>query len=318
MSSTKKNNKLNEIYISVIIPIYNEADNIDELCRRLTATLETNKYTYEILFVDDGSSDSSFSVLKKKQSANKKIRLIKLLRNYGQHIALVAGIELMKGNVILTMDADLQNNPEDIPLFINKIEDGYDYVSGWRFKRNDSIFRKIPSFILNNIICKVTGVKLHDYNCGMNAVRKNIIGDMKSHGEMRKFFPALMAKLANSVCEVKVSHSARTKGKSKYDFFKLVGLVADFITSFTVKPFRIIGVAGGIFFLLSIFGGTLYFLARVSTLITPLPKTMVILLIAFFSGIQFLIVGFVGEYLIRIYHLLQQKTLFQVENIIEE
>ncbi len=317
MSNTE-NNILDEVYISAIMPIYNEADNIDELCQRLTNTLGTNQYTYEIIFVDDGSTDNSLNILKKNQAANKKIRIIKLQRNYGQHIALVAGIELMKGNVILTMDADLQNNPEDIPIFIKKIEEGYDYVSGWRIKRNDSIFRKIPSFILNKIICKVTGVKLHDYNCGMNAVRKSIIGDMKTHGEMRKFFPALMATLARSVCEVKVAHNARVKGKSKYDFFKLVSLVADFITSFTVKPFRVIGVSGGVMFLLSILGGILYLLARVSSLITPMPKTMVILLIAFFSGIQFLIVGFVGEYLIRIYHLLQQKTLFQVEDIIEE
>ena len=318
MNSIEKNKKLNEIYVSVIIPIYNEADNIDELCQRLTGTLKANKYTYEILFIDDGSSDSSFTILKKNQSTNKKIRIIKLQRNYGQHIALVAGIELMKGNVILTMDADLQNNPEEIPIFIKKIEEGYDYVSGWRLKRNDSIFRKIPSFILNKIICKVTGVKLHDYNCGMNAVRKNIIGNINSHGEMRKFFPALMATLANSVCEVEISHSARKKGKSKYDLLKLVGLVADFVTSFTIKPFRLIGVTGGIFFLLSIFVGSLYLLARISVLIAPMPKVMVILLIAFFGGIQFLIVGFVGEYLIRIYHLLQQKTLFHVESIIEE
>ena len=318
MCRTEKNNKLNEIYISVIIPIYNEADNIDELCQRLTGTLEANKYTYEILFVDDGSSDSSFSILKKNQSTNKKIRIIKLQKNYGQHIALVAGIELMKGNVILTMDADLQNNPEDIPIFIKKIEEGYDYVSGWRLKRNDSIFRKIPSFFLNKLICKVTGVELHDYNCGMNAVRKGIIGEIISHVKMQKFFLALMALLADSVCEVKVGHNARVKGKSKYDFYKLVGLVADFITSFTVKPFRIIGVTGGVLFLLSVFCGILYLLARFGTLITPMPKTIVILLIAFFSGIQFLIVGFVGEYLIRIYHLLQQKTLFQVESIIEK
>ena len=164
----------------------------------------------------------------------------------------------------------------------------------------------------------VTGVRLHDYNCGMNAVRKNIIGNIHSHGEMRKFFPALMATLANSVCEVKISHNARKKGKSKYDLLKLVGLVADFVTSFTIKPFRVIGVTGGIFFLLSMFVGALYLLARISVLIAPMPKVMVILLIAFFGGIQFLIVGFVGEYLIRIYHLLQQKTLFHVESIIEE
>ena len=318
MSKIEKKEALSEISVSVMIPVHNESQSIEELCERLTKILEKQQYHYEIIFIDDGSNDDSLEILKRNQDNNKNIKIIKLQRNYGQHIALMAGIEHAKGNALLTMDADLQNNPEDIPVFIKKIEEGYDYVSGWRLKRNDSIFRKIPSFILNKIICRVTGVELHDYNCGMNAVRKSIIGDMKTHGEMRKFFPALMATLANSVCEVKIAHNARVRGKSKYDFFKLVSLVADFITSFTVKPFRVIGVTGGVLFLLSILGGILYLFARVSMYITPMPKAIVIILIAFFSGIQFLIVGFVGEYLIRIYHLLQQKTLFQVESIIEK
>lgn len=318
MSKIQKKDKLSEVTVSVMIPIHNESESIEELCGRLTKILEEQQYHYEIIFIDDGSSDNSLEILKRNQDNNKNIKIIKLQRNYGQHIALVAGIEHAKGNVLITMDGDLQNNPEDIPLFVKKIEEGYDYVSGWRVKRNDSILRKIPSFILNMIICKVTGVRLHDYNCGMNAVRKSIIGDMETHGEMRKFFPAMMATLANSVCEVKVGHNARVKGKSKYDFYKLVGLAADFVTSFTVKPFRVIGVIGGVLFLLSIFCGTLYLFARSGTLITPMPKAIVILLIAFFSGVQFLIVGFAGEYLIRIYHLLQQKTLFQVESIIEK
>lgn len=313
-----RNNTLDKVYVSVLIPIFNEADNIDEMCRRLNKTLEEQKYHYEIIFIDDGSTDDSIRLLKKNQNNYKNFRIIKLQRNYGQHIAFVAGIKHMKGDVLVTIDGDLQNNPEDIPRFVEKIEEGYDFASGWRMKRNDPILRKIPSFILNRIICIVTGVKLHDYNCGINAVRKSVIGDIDLYGEMRKFFPALMAKLAKSVCEIRVEHSARIKGKSKYDFFKLVGLVADFVTSFTVKPFRVIGVAGGIFLLLSIFVGILYVIARIGVFIPPMPKIMLVLLILFFSGIQFMIVGFVGEYLIRIYQLLQQKTLFQIESIIEK
>ena len=307
-----------DTFISVIIPIYNEEENIDELCVSLTKVLEDYKKEYEIIFVDDGSSDQSIGLLKKYQDTNNKIKIIKLTKNYGQHIALVAGIEHMKGNIIVTMDGDLQNSPKDIPKFINKIEEGYDFVSGWRVNRYDPVLRKIPSYVLNKIICKITGVNLHDYNCGMNAVRKSIIENMDRYGEMRKFFPALMAKLANSCCEVQVEHNARAKGKSKYDFLKLVGLVADFITSFTVKPFRVLGVTGSFLVSLSTFFGIIFIIARLFGLTGPIPQVLFILLISFLSGIQFLILGFMGEYLIRIYQLLQRETLFQVETIIEK
>jgi undecaprenyl-phosphate 4-deoxy-4-formamido-L-arabinose transferase len=318
MKTAPTRDLLSEIFVSVTIPVHNEAENIDELCRRLTETLEEQPYPYEIIFIDDGSTDGTVRTLEANREINRKIRVIKLQRNYGQHIALVAGVEYTKGNVIVTLDGDLQNHPEDIPLFITKIEEGYDFVSGWRVKRYDSLLRKIPSFFLNKLICRVTGAKLHDYNCGINAVRKSIIGDMRIHGERRKFLPALMATLAASTCEVKVGHSARAKGKSQYDFFKLVGLMADFVSTFTIKPFRIIGVTGGALFLLSVLFGITYLAARAFGLITPMPKTVVTLFIAFFSGIQFAILGFVGEYLVRIYHLLQQDSLFQVETIIEE
>ncbi len=221
--------------ISVVIPLYNEEGNIEPLYGKLTDVLgKTNRF-YEIIFVDDGSQDKAFTILKEINQRDKHVKVIKFSKNFGQSYALIAGIKMAKGEIIVTMDGDLQNRPEDVPKFLAKMEEGFDLVSGWRYKREDSFIRKFLSLIANFIIQKKTGVKIHDYGCAFMAMRKSLKNHLSDYGKEARFIKPLLTKLASYIGEIKVGHTPRTAGISKYNFFKIIEKGIDFILNFNPK-----------------------------------------------------------------------------------
>lgn len=222
--------------ISIVIPVYNEEENIREICFSLNRALTSSGIRHEIIFVDDGSTDKTYDILRQVQrGANKIIKVIQLSKNFGQPYALLAGFSMAEGEVIVTMDGDLQNNPADIPLLLEKINEGADLVSGWRYKRKDPFIRKLISGLENRIISIRTGNKLHDYGCALTAIRKDLADKIKAYGKGGRFIKPLLVSLAESPSEVKVSHSYRKSGKSKYSVTAIVKFGIDFCFNFSMK-----------------------------------------------------------------------------------
>jgi len=220
-----------KIDFSLVIPVFNEAKNLSQLYGELIASCTKFKRTFEIIFVDDGSWDESFVILKKIQKGDSRVKILKLRRNFGQTAALSAGFDYAKGEIIITLDADLQNDPEDIHLLIKKIEEGYDIVSGWRKKRKDKFLtRRLPSAIANRLISLITRVKLHDYGCTLKAFRRDVIKNIRLYGEMHRFIPAIASQMGVSISEVKVNHRARAYGKSKYSVLRFIKVILDLLT----------------------------------------------------------------------------------------
>lgn len=306
-----------KVEISVVIPTFNEEKNLEGLAGRLSRVLDTYGKTYEIIFVDDGSQDQSFELLKKIRKANSHLRIIHFTRNFGQHAALAAGFEFAAGEAVVTVDADQQNPPEEIPKLLEKFSQGYDVVAGWRENRQDSIFRKIPSLLLNRYISYLTGVKLHDYGCDMRVYSKSLLKEYQKYGEMRKFSSALTAILGKKICEVKVRHDPRRAGKSHYSFSKLVRLNLDLVTSFSTKPFQTValwGIAGAI---LGGVWGIAYAIYRFILGHPVSPQILLLILILIFGGVLFAILGLLGEFAVRTYHLVQNRPFYVIEEIKE-
>lgn len=226
--------------LSLVIPIYNEAENIPLLINAITKSLNNTNLVYEIICVDDGSQDGSTEVLKNILMTTSCLKAIVLRRNYGQTPAMAAGFENARGNVIITLDGDLQNDPTDIPLLLQKLEEGYDLVSGWRKNRqDDALTRLLPSKIANWIIGKITGVKLHDYGCSLKAYRKELIADMNLYGELHRFLPALAYIEGAKITEIPVNHHPRRFGKSKYGLGRTFRVIMDLLTVFYQKNFSL-------------------------------------------------------------------------------
>lgn len=293
--------------ISVIIPLYNEEENApilhDELQRALPAVGD-----YEVIYIDDGSCDNTARVLKTLVHGDKKFRAVLLARNFGQTAAISAGIDHAAGGVIVTMDADLQNDPRDIPKLLSKIEEGYDVVSGWRKIRHDKLLsRRLPSQIANYIISRITGVHLHDYGCTLKAYRSSMIKDVRLYGEMHRFIPAYMSWYGARVIEVPVNHRPRTLGKTKYGIWRTFKVVLDlifvkFLLKYMGRPMHFFGGLGAAILLGSFATGIwallLKFLRGTSFISTPLPLITVFLAGV---GIQFILLGLLAEILVRIY-----------------
>ncbi|MFQ5687113.1 MAG: glycosyltransferase, partial [Candidatus Scalindua sp.] len=231
-------------YLSVVIPIFNEEDNIRELSGRLKKVMTEMDRTYEIIFVDDGSTDRSLEILKQYQEEMPEITIIEFNRNYGQHAAVFAGFERSSGEVVVTLDADLQNPPEEIPRLVSKAEEGFEVVATVRMKRKDSIFRRCASYIINRMTAKITGVKLKDYGCMLRAYRKSIVKLMCASKEISTFIPALATSYAKNMVEIEVKHDSRNEGESKYSITRLISLQFDLMTSFSVWPLRILMLFG--------------------------------------------------------------------------
>jgi glycosyltransferase involved in cell wall biosynthesis len=237
------------VNISVVVPVYNEEQSVRPLYEALSAALEREGRSYEIVFVDDGSSDGSFSVLQALHDTDVRVRVIRFRRNFGKTPALVAGFAHAKGEIVFTMDADLQDDPAEIPQFLGKLSEGYDLVSGWKYPRLDPFTKTIPSFFFNRMVSVSTGVRLHDMNCGFKAYRRELIDDLKLYGELHRFIPVLAARRGFRVTEVKVKHHPRKFGKSKFGARRFLRgfldlLMVVFLVSYMRTPLRLFGSLG--------------------------------------------------------------------------
>lgn len=305
--------------ISIVIPAYNEEESATPLYEKLTAVLSRQNRPYEIIFINDGSSDRTFEVLSAIADKDKRVKAINFRRNFGQTAAMVAGFDFASGKIIIPMDGDLQNDPEDIPLFVAKLEEGYDVVSGWRKDRQDKeIIRKIFSRVANRLIASITGVKLHDSGCSMKAYRAEVLKGTRLYGEMHRFIPALTNLMGAKICEVEVRHHARQFGKSKYGLKRTVKVVLDLITvkflaEFSTKPLYMFGGIGATLF-------SLGFLAGVETLWeryffgTYVHNNPFILLAIFLAslGINFILMGLLAELIVRTYYESQNKPIYHI------
>jgi len=306
--------------ISIIIPVYNEEANINILYRLLAKVL--SKHAYEIIFVDDGSRDGSFNKIKELHKKDKRVKAIRFRRNFGQTAAVDSGIRHANGDIIVTMDADLQNDPSDIPALLTKLNEGYDLVNGWRYKRKDRLFSKrIPSLISNFLVRKLTKVNLHDQGCTLRVMRKEAVRNLRLYGEMHRFIPALVAMNGFKVAELKVRHHQRQYGKTKYKFNRIFKgfldlLYIKFWYSYSTRPLHFFGALGFLQYLLAV----LIFIeqaikALVVRQLTLGPLLMLgILLIV--TGTLFIVFGFLGEILIRTYYSREEDNV-NIERILE-
>lgn len=310
--------------ISVVLPVFNEAGNLDELQRELAAALEKTGRSFEIILVDDGSTDNSWEVLRDLQKRDGRFKLIRLRRNFGQTAALSAGFDRARGDIIISLDADLQNDPNDIPLFIGKIEEGYDIVSGWRKSRKDKFLtRRVPSLIANRLISRLTGVRLHDYGCTLKGFRSEVIKSVKLYGELHRFIPAIASQLGVEIAEVEVNHRPRKHGKSKYSIFRFTKVILDMLTvkfllSYSTRPLQIFGLLGlGSFvagLVISIWLSVQRLFFGVSLANRPLLLLGAILIII---GFQFIMLGLLAEIMVRAYHESSGKTIYVVREIVD-
>jgi undecaprenyl-phosphate 4-deoxy-4-formamido-L-arabinose transferase len=291
-----------EPYISVVIPVYNEEENLAELSERLLATLSAYGRPFEIIFVDDGSTDRSWDILTDLHRRHPEhIRALQFLRNFGQHQAIFAGFQAVRGQVVVTLDADLQNLPEDLPNLVAKVEEGYDTVGGWRENRLDSWLRRLPSYFMNRTMSWVTGVKLKDYGCMLRAYRREVVDSINQCQESSSFIPALANLFSRRVAEVPVGHAERERGRSKYNLFKLLHLNFDLMTGFSHLPIHAVGVMGLAIALLGFLFGLFLFIRRL-VLGPEVEGVFTLFAILFvFVGLNTFGLALIGAYVGRIY-----------------
>ena len=311
--------------ISVVIPVFNERENLRPLYEGIREVLNDMGRTWELLFVDDGSTDGSYAVQQDIALLDGHVRVVRLRRNFGQTAAMSAGFDHAQGEIIITMDGDLQNDPTDIPMLVETLETGYDIVSGWRKGRKDPLISKrFPSFISNKVASWVTGVKLHDYGCTLKAYRKEILDEIHLYGELHRFIPALAGAIGARVGEVEVKHHARTNGKSKYGVGRLLRGFLDILSlklliSYSTRPMQIFGGLGMLSILMGILsaGATVFMKLAVGTNMTGNPLLYMTIL-AVLVGIQFITMGFLGEINIRTYHESVKKPIYVIRDVIGE
>lgn len=309
--------------VSVVIPFLNEAPNLEPLCEELKASLDSMDKSYEVIFIDDGSSDAGVAVLEEFRSKMPQIKIVSFRRNFGQTAAMVAGLDYSQGNIVVTLDADRQNDPADIPALIAKIEEGYDMVCGWRFDRQDTfITRKLPSMLANRLISKITDVSLHDYGCTLKAMRAEVAKRITLYGEMHRFIPAVASGVGATIAEVKVNHRARTAGESKYGISRTFRVILDLITvkfllRFHARPLHFFGMPG---LALGGIGGLLIAYLSVARLFFDVPLGDRPLLIFAFMlliiGLQFVLFGLIGEMQTRTYYESQDKPIYHVRRTV--
>lgn len=313
------------IALSVVIPVYNEEESLQGLYDALQEGLRATSQPWEVLLIDDGSRDGSFRVLKELHERDRRFRVIRFRRNFGQSAAMAAGFDHARGDVVVTMDADLQNDPRDIPMLLATMEAGnYDVVSGWRVKRQDTFLsRRLPSIIANRLISRMTGVSLHDYGCSLKAYRSEVTRNVRLYGELHRFVPALASWMGVSVKEVPVQHHARRHGKSKYNLSRVSRVVLDLLTvsfllNYAVRPMQIFGlmglIVGGGGFALAAYLAALKFFWGASLSQRPLLWLAVLCIIV---GVQFISMGLLGEIMTRTYYEAQHKPTYAVREIVE-
>ena len=305
--------------LSLFLPVLDEEENLRPMHAKIAAALDALGKTAEVIFVDDGSTDNSLEILKDIAASDDRVRVISLRRNYGQTAAMSAGIDAAKGDILIPMDADLQNDPADIKRLLDKLDEGYDVVSGWRKNRQDKLIsRKIPSQIANRIISWIGGVPLHDYGCSLKAYRRDVIQDVRLYGEMHRFIPIYASWAGARVTEIPVDHHARTMGKSKYGISRTIKVIFDlmtikFMASYQTKPIYVFGTFGMLAFFISMIAGiwafVLKFAYNTSFILTPLPIITVVMLAI---AVQFFLMGLLAELQVRTYHESQDKAIYSV------
>ncbi|MBC8389143.1 MAG: glycosyltransferase family 2 protein [Actinobacteria bacterium] len=309
--------------LSIVIPIYNEKESIGGLYEKLNKALSRMNLKYEVLLIDDGSVDGTFNELLKVHRKNKLFKIIRFRKNFGQTSAISAGFSYAEGEVVITLDADLQNDPQDIPVLLEKLNEGYDIVSGWRKNRKDkAVTRRFPSIIANKIISKLTGVHLHDYGCTLKVYKKEVVKNINLYGEMHRYIPAIASWMGVKVAEVPVMHHSRRYGKSKYGVSRTIKVILDIITlkfllSYSQSPIQIFGLVG-------LFSGLVGFIMTSYLIIMrlffnqPLADRPLFILSIFmiFIGVQLITIGLLAEVLIRVYHEVQNRSTYVIKDII--
>ncbi len=325
MSNTvkKKQTGISDVYLSIVLPVYNEEENIKLQYEKIIKALSFLRKKYEVIFVDDGSTDTSTGLLEEIAKKDKRIKLVIFRRNFGQTAAMSAGIDFSQGEIIVFMDSDLQNDPEDIKRLLEKIDEGYDVVSGWRKKRKDKmITRRLPSIIANKLISKVTGIRLHDLGCSLKAYRGSVLRQVNLYGEMHRFIPVHASWIGAKITEIPVNHFSRQFGQSKYGIKRTFKVILDLITvkfmgTYSTKPIYIFGGTG--FILLALGGLSFAEVVIVKFLynqdMTGNPFLMLTVMLIILSLI-FVQMGILAEILIRIYHEAQDKQPYWVKETV--
>jgi len=312
------------VELSVVIPVYNEEDSIEPLYSALKAVLEGLGTSYEIVVVDDGSTDGSFEVLKRLHLGDPALKVVRLRRNFGQAAAFAAGFDESAGQIIVSMDADLQFDPADIPKLLDKMAEGYDIVSGWREERKEPFLsRRLPSMIANWLISRMTGVKLHDYGCSLKAYRLEVIRNVRLYGELHRFIPALASSMGVRLAEVKVSHHPRRFGESKYNLSRTITVLLDLLTvkfllSYASRPMQVFGLLGMFSFGIgTVIAAYLSFIRLVlGSPIADRPLLWLAMLLIL-VGVQLVSMGLLGELTARTYHEAQGKKIYAIREMLE-
>lgn len=305
--------------LSVFLPVYNEQDNIEQLNMRLAEALKVIGRSYEVIYIDDGSTDHSMARLRKIAAGDPCVRVVSLRRNYGQTAAMSAGIDYARGQILIPMDADLQNDPADISRLLEKLDEGYDVVSGWRKDRKDQwLTRQLPSRFANKLVAQISGVGLHDFGCSLKAYRRDALTGVKLYGEMHRFIPIYAGRAGAKVTEIPVTHHPRAAGQSKYGLSRTIKVVFDLITikflsSYFTKPLYLFGSAGLVCLLLSFvaFVFALYYRIVEGVHLNRMPLAT-LSMIMFAMGVQFIFMGLLAEMVVRTYHESQDKPTYLV------
>jgi undecaprenyl-phosphate 4-deoxy-4-formamido-L-arabinose transferase len=302
-------------YISVIIPVYNEEQNLDRLLARLYPVMEKMERPFEIIFTDDGSLDRSLAILQEKAKELPAVRIIEFNGNFGQHMAILAAFEQCSGEIIITLDADLQNPPEEIPRLVSEMEKGHDVVGTIRQKRKDTLFRRLASRIVNATVRRMTGMHMSDYGCMLRAYNRNIIENIKRCRESTTFIPALAQTFSANPVEIEVGHSERSEGESKYSLYSLIRLNFDLMTGFSVVPLQLFALFGIITSILSL-AFAVFLLVRRFVVGAEVEGVFTLFAILFFFiGIVIFGIGFVGEYVGRIYQEVRRRPRYVVRRL---
>lgn len=309
--------------ISIIIPIYNEEKNIPILCAELFAVLDEIKIPFEVIAIDDGSQDGSFACLQSQADLRPEMKVIRFRRNFGQTAAMMAGIDHVSGDVIISMDADLQNDPRDIPRLLEKLNEGFDVVSGWRrTRKDDAIRRNFVSRVANGVISLISGISLHDYGCTLKAYRRDVVKDIRLYGEMHRFIPIYASWMGGRIVEIEVKHHPRRHGRSNYGLERIVKVVLDlivvkFLERHFVKPIYVFGGFGIFSLIVSIvsFVIMLYIKAfhDISMIMTPLP---LVVTMTFLVGVMSILMGLLAEMLVRTYFDAQNRSSYVIRTMV--
>ena len=311
--------------LSIVIPVYNEEENVEPLIQEINAAVRPLGKPYEIVVVDDGSRDATFSMLARLHLRDPCLRVVRLKRNFGQTAAIAAGLAYADGDVVVLMDGDAQNDPQDIPALLAELKKGNDLVCGWRSNRRDPFLnRRLPSMIANHLVSWTTQVKLHDYGCTLKAMRRDVAKNLKLYGEMHRFIPAIAYERGARVAELKVNHRPRMRGDSKYGIARTLRVILDLLTvkfliSYSTRPLHVFGVlglsSGGLGFVIAVYLTLQKLIYHESIGGRPLLLLAILLI---FIGFQFLTMGLLAEMLSRTYHESQDKAVFVVGELLGE